>query len=499
MSEEENTITALNLVQCREIPAYLCIDATKTLLCHILSTSYVYSIEKPLFKIPNSVVSTAFGTHTYPSELFATKEPSETWENVWNNLNAYNTLSALYDKMEQYYFQYDRNIYLTDEIWIKNDGSPTSGYLPPAMNAYAYIEGLWKFNGSRSERGLNSNFIGNIYSNIDYVVDSTTHTTTSYKLGLENMEMWPFMEVGRFYIDNAGGESTSAFLKGDSTTRDKIMDGSPWGVWEQNQLTGEVVFPIMGIRNPDPTTPPASTYINQEELYTSLREPRNDTYPTAPKILTPIRDRMPNFGFRSIFSYDVNETPITVALSKAVTRFTIENEEQLDTFAPSLITMFKGIGDSSGYDTSLRHLKIMLSDAMILSGDASNIIDMSAFDGPSDFDRGKWGFSIGDEFTLLSMALNNNIEAARNERVDVDGKSYYCMHGASKKSRDIYQHHYAIVRLNSIGNHGTMGALVKDEKLYFWWHEKTANGSVSSTTIGYSKAFKDDFLTQQTE
>lgn len=346
MSEEKNTITALNLIQCREIPTFLCLDATKTLMSHLLSTSYVYSIEKPFFKIPNSVVSTAFGTYTYPSELFATKESSENWENVWNGLSAYTTLSQLYEKMESHYFQYDRSVFLSNEVWVDKNGMPVSSYLPPSMNRYAYIEGLWKANGRYSERGLNSNFIGNIYSNLDYVVDSETHKTVSYKLGLENMELWPFIEVGRFYLDNAGGENISSFLKGESTPISKVDNSSPWGIWEQNILTGEVIFPIMGVRNPDPTSAPASARIDQEELYTMLRDPYYNT-PTAQKILTPIRDKLPNFGLRSMVVYDVEEDPITISFSKAIRRYTINNEQEEDAFVSSFIPVLKGIGDNS--------------------------------------------------------------------------------------------------------------------------------------------------------
>ena len=148
----------------------------------------------------------------------------------------------------------------------------------------------------------------------------------------------------------------------------------------------------------------------------------------------------------------------------------------------------------AGYDAALKNFKLFSSDATIPSGDESNIIDVSSLGGPSNFDRGKWGFALGDEFRLFSLLFNENIEAVRNERVDIDEKSYYCMHGKSNKSRDIYQHHWAIVRLNSFGNNGTMGALVKDEKLYFWWHEKTTNGVVTSVKYGYSTAFKTDFM-----
>jgi hypothetical protein len=100
-------------------------------------------------------------------------------------------------------------------------------------------------------------------------------------------------------------------------------------------------------------------------------------------------------------------------------------------------------------------------------------------------------------YRILTEALEKNtgkqVRCARCERLMLNDKFYpYVINGSGSHSKDFYQHHFTMIRLNGPGD-CMIGALYKDDNFYIGWKDVYSTPTTHYTQTLSSQEFKNDF------
>jgi len=389
MAETSNILSSLNLVQCREVPAYVCWDAFKTLVSSGNKTDFKYSLQHNVFRYPKShVESSYFERYEYESFKIGERNGKEFWQ-YWNDdISLSSICNILYDKMDSNYVFIDKYIEFDIPIWV-NSGAV------PSLDMRCYIEGLQNSRTLARREGRNRNiFAGNIYAEIYYIEDKDDPTRGAFVFGtndvlsqlpqeLTALKLYPFYETGVFNFDLS--DQNDVFIIGTSNVREKSTNAVIDSGFDQytTDLSGEIASPAFGISISDPTSPPKSNVIDSHISY-------YDHYITIDNETTLTIQTKPNNDYDAWRTNTIRDKMINlVRMTTGVNGALIEHryDTNVDAFERAFVQRLKEAirGDNKG----IMWIRYFLCDMFIPAGpEGGNNISKTVIGKPTGtFDR----------------------------------------------------------------------------------------------------------------